>query len=392
MHDCVVVGLGPAGATAAYELASAGFKVLGLDKSSFPRYKSCGGCVSTKVQGILNYDISEVVEDTVYGALFTYRSERELYIATDRPVGYNVMRDRFDSFLLKKALDAGAEVLEGRRVTSVSENSSHVEVRCSTGEVFSARYVVGADGASGFIGRTHFGMRPRECAVSITAEVPYSRDLMEGIKGRLFIDFGGVPFGYSWIFPKEKFLSVGIAGDAAKVGGRIKDYFNSFVGTHPLLKNLEIIERTGWTVPIFYGQMPAVTKKRILIAGDTGHLVDPFLGEGIYYAMKTAKAASAAVIDALRGALTGIAAYQSWVEKELYPEFDGAMKLSDIIYKYPRLWYSILEKDPGIMLRYYAVIRGEEDCNSFYSWVQSKVRSKPWKLLRRWFESRSLPA
>ncbi len=392
MHDVVVVGLGPAGSTAAYELASAGLKVLGIDKSSFPRYKSCGGCISPKVQGILDYDISEVVEDTVYGAMFTYRSERELYIAGDKPVGYNVMRDRFDSFLLKKAMDAGAEVLQETRVVSVSENSTHVDVACSTGKVFSAKYVVGADGASGFVGRTHFGMRPKECAVSITAEVPYPRDASSDIKGRLFIDFGSVPFGYSWIFPKEKFLSVGIAGDADKAGNRIKDYFNSFVSTHPLLRNIEINERTGWTVPVFYGPTQRVTKNRVLVVGDTGHLVDPFLGEGIYYAMRTAKAASFAIIDALKGAISGLSAYQSWVEKELYPEFADAMRLSDLIYKYPRLWYSILEKDPGIMLRYYGVIRGEEDCKSFYSWVQSKVRSKPWKLLRRWFESRSIPA
>ena len=117
MHDVIVVGLGPAGSTAAYELASSGLRVLALDKEKFPRYKSCGGCISTKIERELDFDISGAVEDTVYGATFTYKSGRPVDIMSDRPVGYNVMRDRFDNLLVGKAREAGAEVIDGCRVT-----------------------------------------------------------------------------------------------------------------------------------------------------------------------------------------------------------------------------------------------------------------------------------
>lgn len=389
MYDAIVVGLGPAGSTAARDLAGAGLRVLGIDKEKFPRYKSCGGCISIKIAGLLDFDISGAVEETVYGATFTYKSERTLDILSGSPVGYNVMRDTFDHLLLEKAREAGAEIIEGLRVKSAADNGSSVKVTTVDGRVFEAKALVGADGAAGFTGRELFGLEPKESAVSITAEVPYDRASSD-YSGKLFIDFGCVPYGYAWIFPKEKFLSVGIAGDAPKVGGRIKEYFNAFVNSHEALKGLKIDERTGWTVPIFYnGAAPAV-KGRVVLAGDTGHLVDPFLGEGIYYAIRTAKAAASAIIDNI-GAGKPLASYQEWLEKEIYPEFKSAEKLSDLVYNHPRLWYSIIEKDPEIMQRFYNVIRGEEECASFYRWVFGKVSSKPWKALRSWIESRFLP-
>jgi len=390
MYDAIVVGLGPAGSTAAYTLAKAGFKVLGIDKARFPRYKSCGGCISTKIERILDFSIAEAIEQTVYGATFTYKSDRTMDIMSDRAVGHNVMRDNFDDLLLRKAKEAGAEVIEGLRVTGATDSGTAVTVVTGDGRSFTGRVLVGADGASGIIGREFFGLNPKEAAVSITAEVPYDR--MKTDCGRkLFIDFGGVPYGYAWIFPKKDFLSVGIAGDAVKVGGSIKEYFNSFVGTHAALKGLDVSERVGWTVPIYYdGASPSV-KGRVVLVGDTGHLVDPFLGEGIYYAIRTALAASLAITEALACSTVDLMPYQAWLEKEIYPEFNSAGKLSDLVYNHPRLWYSILEKDPDIMLRFYNVIRGEEDTESFYTWVYGKIRSKPWKVLRRWIDSRFLP-
>jgi flavin-dependent dehydrogenase len=197
-----------------------------------------------------------------------------------------------------------------------------------------------------------------------------------------------VPFGYAWIFPKEKFLSVGMAGDAVKVKGSIKKHFNDFTASHDTLKGYDVEERCGWTVPIFYSGATTAVKGRMLLVGDNGHLVDPFLGEGIYYAIRTGKGAATAIADALKASSADFSSYQRWLEQEIYPEFKSAERLSDLVYNHPRLWYSIIEKDPSIMLRYYDVIRGEESCDSFYTWVHAKIRSKPWKVLRRWVESR----
>ncbi|MBI5826474.1 MAG: geranylgeranyl reductase family protein [Deltaproteobacteria bacterium] len=389
--DAIVAGLGPAGATAARVLASAGLNVLALDKARFPRYKSCGGCVSTKIERILDFDIKSVVEDSIYGATFTYRSGRKMDIMSDRVVGYNVMRDRFDHYLVSKAKDAGVRIIEGFRVAGIKDNGGSVTVTGADGESYTGSFLVGADGASGFTGREYFKLDPKKAAVSITAEVPYDRGKRD-FTGRLFIDFGSVPYGYGWIFPKERFLSVGIAGDAEKNGGRIKETFNDFASSHFALEGLKAERRLGWTVPTFYDGAGPSVKGRVLLTGDTGHLVDPFLGEGIYYAIRTAHAAADVIIERWRSGSADLAPYQAWLEKEIYPEFKAAEKLSGLVYNHQRLWYSIIEKDPEIMRRFYNVIRGEETSAEFYGWVYGKVKSKPWKLLRRWIDSRFLPA
>lgn len=390
MYDAIVVGLGPAGSTAARDLAGAGLRVLGIDKETFPRYKSCGGCISTKIERILDFDISGAVEEKVKGATYTYKSGRAMDILSDRLVGYNVMRGTFDALLLSKAKEAGAEIIEGVRAVKAVDNGQSVEVRLADGRAFEGKVLVGADGSSGFVGRELFGLDPKEAAVSITAEALLPRGA-RGYSEKLFIDYGSVPYGYAWIFPKENYLSVGIAGDACKVGGRIKDYFNEFVTTHEALKGLDMTRKMGWTVPIYYdGAAPSV-KGRVIVIGDTGHLVDPFLGEGIYYAIRTAKSAASVIIDNIGGARE-LWAYQEWLEREIHPEFKAAGKLSALVYKHPRLWYSILEKDPDIMLKFYDVIRGEANCASFYDGVLAKVKSKPWKILRGWIESRLLPS
>ncbi|MDE3019049.1 MAG: FAD-dependent monooxygenase, partial [Nitrospirota bacterium] len=95
-YDVLIVGMGPAGATAAYELSRAGMAVLGLDKQAHPRYKVCGGGLSSRIDKILDEDYKAVVEHTVYGVQFTYHGEEPFLIQSPSPNAFMVMRDRFD--------------------------------------------------------------------------------------------------------------------------------------------------------------------------------------------------------------------------------------------------------------------------------------------------------
>ena len=112
VYDTLVVGMGPAGATAAYQLSRAGLSVLGLDKATHPRYKVCGGGLSARIDRILEDDYKSVVEHTIYGIQFSYRGADPFFLDSSSPIAYMVMRDRFDHFLVEKARRVGTEVHE----------------------------------------------------------------------------------------------------------------------------------------------------------------------------------------------------------------------------------------------------------------------------------------
>ena len=380
MYDAIVVGLGPAGSMAAYELAKKGINVLALDKETFPRDKSCGGCISVKVDPIVDFDFSDLIEDTITGISFTFKSKRKLDVDSTRPIAYNVSRERFDAFLVDRAARSGAEIIEGARVISCADKDDHVEVSTETGK-FKARYLIGADGANGVIGREFFNKDYSHSHLSITAEFSVSPEQIERLKGRCLVDFGSVPYGYAWIFPKAKTLSAGIAGYSSKIRGNIKGYFNEFMESHPVLQGLPKPKTKGWFIPVYHGRDQKLFKGRTLVVGDAAHLVDPFLGEGIYYAMRSGQIAARSVGQALTDSVKELSLYKEQIAEEFYRDFEANDGLVGLIYKYPRIWYRLVEIEPRAMEKYYNVLRGEIDCEEFYSEIKDKFLKKSWRVL-----------
>jgi flavin-dependent dehydrogenase len=146
----------------------------------------------------------------------------------------------------------------------------------------------------------------------------------------------------------------------------------------------------GWTIPHYYSSSKNVVKGRAVVVGDAGHLVDPFLGEGIYFSIRSAEIAADIIAEEADKDGADLGAYQDAIKTELYPEFDAAMKLSRLVYNYPRVWHKTMDGDPEIIKQYYNVLRGEGSYLAFYSWVIDRLKAKPWKLAKRWFGSRFL--
>ena len=384
-YDVIIAGLGPGGATAAYELALKGLNVLAFDKEKFPRYKPCGGCLSLKAEKILPFDFKAVVEDTAYGAVFTFKSKRPVPIISQRPIGYNVSRDKFDNLLKEKAREAGAVVREGERVIGIEECNDYVNIKTAGGS-YKARILVGADGANSIVARKVLGFDSKMCAVAIEAEIPFKKERLAALKGRLLIDFGCIPHGYGWIFPKSKNLSVGIAGISYKVKGRTKEYFHNYVKKEKTLVGLDINNVHGWTIPYFHDAGQRIGKGRTLAIGDAAHLADPFLGEGIYYAIRSAQLAAKVVSERIEDATVDVNPYNKAVALELYPELKAAAKLGRLVYSFPKLWYNIIEAEPSLMESYYEVVRGEKGYEDFYSNVISRVKARPWGFITMWLK------
>src|ERR1041384_5752747 len=117
-YDAIVVGMGPAGATAAYELSRAGLAVLAIEKHTHPRYKVCGGGLTVRIEQLLDPAFKSVVEQTIFGIQFSYRGQDAVCIESPNPIAYLVMRDRFDHHLVQQARRVGTDIHEGEPARS----------------------------------------------------------------------------------------------------------------------------------------------------------------------------------------------------------------------------------------------------------------------------------
>jgi geranylgeranyl reductase family protein len=194
-YDVAIVGGGPAGATAAYRLASAGASVLVLDKATFPRDKPCGGGVTGRAARQLPFSITPVVEDVVDRMACGLRYRSHVTRRARAPIAYMTQRHRLDHFLLQKAAEAGAEVREGETADARELDS---------------RIVIGADGCNGSSAK-QLGLADGVVhGVALEANYPYEARYA----GAIVLEIAVIRGGYGWIFPKGDHLNVGVGGNA----------------------------------------------------------------------------------------------------------------------------------------------------------------------------------
>lgn len=144
--DVAIIGSGPAGASAAYRLAEQGISTVLIEKETLPRYKTCGGGFVYRGRRRLPYDISEVVERE-FKQISLYFEDEAMMLTTKRdvPVISMVMRDDFDSFIIKKAKEKGVLVKDGHKLTGITFGDVPV-LHTDQGDV-QAKMIIAADGA-----------------------------------------------------------------------------------------------------------------------------------------------------------------------------------------------------------------------------------------------------
>lgn len=378
-YDVIVVGAGPGGATAARVCARSGLKTLIIEKERFPRYKPCGGCLSLKTVHLLNLDLSPVIENTIYGAKFSYCLKEPFFIELKEPIAVMVMRDRFDQFLMKKALQEGAEILEGERVSNVQEKDEGMEIELAGGERFHSHYLIGADGAESIVARS-ISLSPHGNdgnGIAIQSEIPFDSSIPFPEKELRFVhlDFGGIPNGYSWVFPKKDWLSIGIGGmfrETKKMNPR--RYLNHFLKGLTYVPEGKMEKMRGHILPSFYDERQKVSLGRALLVGDAAHLMDPLQGEGIYYAIRSGMLAAEAIIESKEKGIPPSDLYQKTVQLHISENLKWALSFSRFIFRFPKLAYQTLRRYPELSDLYLQVLEGRETYQGFVSGVKGRIR------------------
>ncbi|GHJ42262.1 geranylgeranyl reductase family protein [Streptomyces sp. TS71-3] len=291
--DVVVVGAGPAGASAAYAAAVTGRRVLLLEKAELPRYKTCGGGIIGPSRDSLPPGFELPLQDRVRAVTFsmngrytrTRRSSQMLFGLVNRP--------DFDQQLVMHAQKAGAELRTGVTVSRVEQHGPSVPDRRTVavvlqgGETLLARAVVGADGSASRIG-AHVGVKVDQVDLGLEAEIPVPETVAEDWAGRVLIDWGPMPGSYGWVFPKGDTLTVGVIS-ARGEGAATKRYLEDFIGRLGLA-GFEPNISSGHLTRCRSDDSP-LSRGRVLVCGDAAGLLEPWTREGISYALRSGRLA-----------------------------------------------------------------------------------------------------
>ncbi len=384
LYDVVVVGGGPAGATAAHELARAGRTVLLLDRAG--RTKPCGGAVPPQL--LRDFDVPESL---LVAHIDTARIISPKFRRVDIPVGDGfvgmVDRDVFDEWLRQRAASVGAE----RRVGTFTQFSrdedgtavvSYTEGKSRSGALrhVRARMVVGADGALSPVARQCVPGAHKARHVFAYHEIvksPVDGDRADFGAARCDVYYQAPlsPDFYAWVFPHGATTSIG-TGTLQKGFGLKEAVAKLRADTG--LDRVETIRREGAPIPI--KPLPRWDNgKDVVLAGDAAGVVAPASGEGIFYAMTGGRFAAQAVEEALA---TGKASALRGARRKFMRLHGPVFAVLDIMQNF---WYSTDNRRE----RFVAICRDKDVQQLTFDGYMNKqlVKAKPLAHVRIFFKN-----
>ncbi len=390
-RDVLIVGAGPAGATAARTLARAGVRVRIVDRHAFPRNKPCGGGISLRALRRfpdLGDALPRIATHRVSRLYLEGPGGEAAVITSDTPAALMIRRVEFDAMLVELAREAGAELVTGVDVVQAEETAEGVRLTARDGRRFEAPIVIAADGVHSIVARRlrlNPGWPATAVALDMMEETPRT-SLRDVDPSTLWVAYGyepgaarplpapgrqpptpgtrrqdltpgarrPAPEGYAYIFPKRDHVNIGI--------GYVLAHYREARDEAPYelqrqfiddLRDRGIVEGesvrahfTPFIIPVG-GPLRRPGRGRVLLAGDAGGFVNGFTAEGIYYAMVSGDLAARTIAETPAYRIDTLARrYARACEREIGPELRDSVLIQRYLF--------------GDRRRIAAVIRGAE--------------------------------
>lgn len=346
--EVVIVGAGPAGAACALELSSSGVETALLEKESIPRAKLCAGGLSHRARDFLGLDVSGAIQNKVEAVEFLGHHRLRLRKESHAIFGWIADRSKFDAAIVNEAKKAGCQVLDRTAIRKVDLGDRKARLTSANGDSVTARYVVGADGALSAVRRSLGIPKLRRRGVTVMFELkPVDGATFDG--GLIQFDFGVIPYGYLWVFPRGDRLSVG-AMTSLPALPRARARVASYVAEDEALSSgFEMRFSGGLVVPYWTGER-AVGKGDCVLAGDAAGFIDSFLGEGLSWAIRGGQLAAKAILQ-IRA--TGASprslhsVYRSLLKRDVLSELKKAYWFGRIAYRHPEFVFKGVSRLAG---------------------------------------------
>jgi geranylgeranyl reductase family protein len=360
IYDVAIIGAGPGGCSCAYMLRGQGLKVALIERSTFPRDKTCGDALSFDVINQLGWMSPELADRFKHlaeklpssGLLVVSPGGVEVTLrfgGNDVRVGYVCRREVFDNFMYEAVRDLGdIEIIQGCSVTDLEILTDGVTLTTDQG-LIRAKAVVGADGAHSVVNKK-------------TLRIPVERDhhsaglrqYWENVKG--FDQYNSIELiflkeilpGYLWIFPMPNGrANVGIGMLSSEVSTRkvnLREVMDRMIKEHPMLRDrfadarpLETVKGHG--LPLG-SKKRKLSSDRVILIGDAASMIDPMSGEGVGNAMRCGRVAASTLIKALKENDLSAASLSRY-DSELYQKTWKELRVSHTLQKlinYPRFF------------------------------------------------------
>ncbi|MBS0232231.1 MAG: NAD(P)/FAD-dependent oxidoreductase [Proteobacteria bacterium] len=338
--DVVVVGLGPAGATAARVIAGSGARVIAFDrKREAGKPVQCAELIPRIISAEAG-DVHSALRQRI-DEMQTF-VERELADCAPNFPGHMIDRAAFDAKLVEYATSAGASCRLGTIVRAIDDTGLIITGKR---ERINARIVIGADGPHSLVGRA-IGLCNTEFAetrqITVDLIAPYTAtDIF------LSSDIVG---GYGWLFPKRTMANLGI-GVSAAYKEDLKPLLNNL---HDRLANEGRVGRrvlgiTGGAIPVggIKGPVGYLDRTPVLLAGDAAGLANPITGAGINAAVISGALAGEAALRCLEGDRLALRDYRDGIEDLFKPGIDRALRRREHLQSY----YDVGTRPPPGALR-----------------------------------------
>jgi geranylgeranyl reductase family protein len=283
-EDVVIVGAGPAGANCALELAKKGIYPTVFDHSH-PREKPCGGGISSlaiEKFPFLEHFPSKGGDSGDFKIISCTNSQVQI---KETRKGFNISRRYLDEGILSMAVQNGAKLIQ-EKVLDIEKKNNLWQIKTNK-RILATKILVGADGVNSIIRRKTVGSISKEnlaltygyFATGVEKEPPTVKFLAE------------FP-GFIWIFPRDNHSSIGV-GSELKYGNFLRKLLDDFIRSY--CPQIKVVSRFAALLPCVsnpdFFKGPCAGEDWILVGDAAGH-VDPITGEGILYALWSAKLAA----------------------------------------------------------------------------------------------------